>query len=231
MNQSKAFVLLGDFEIAYNGRASSTLECGQYLVIYKPDKSISIHGAKAKALNYQNPNSELTIYRRGKEFDIWSVFFQTCPKFLIYCTNKNETLLIGVFKIIRYLDISSLSNNKIKLNRSEKELVQQIVKDIVNYLPKLQIISVKTEVPTPYGNIDIEVMDDSNTFHLLEVKRKLVSLAGCSQISRYAKYYTEQGKETKEYVAGPKISKNALKYCQQNNQTWLKADFNQQQHP
>lgn len=228
MIPNKAFLLTGDMEIVYKGRAISTLQRGCYLLMVKPDKSISIHGARAKPLNYQNPNSTLSIYRSGVEFDdIWQSFFSVKPQYLIHSTNRNEALIIAVFDIKALVYIDNLSDYKIKLTRSEKELVQQLITNISLYLPELKIVSIRSEAPTPYGNVDVEIVDNEDRYHLIEAKRRIVSLAGCGQISRYAKYYQEQNKKVKEYVAGPTISRNALKYCQQNNQTWIKIDFDQ----
>jgi RecB family endonuclease NucS len=56
------FVIYAECDIIYNGRGYSTLERGNYLIIYKDDASLSIHGStKVLPRNYQSEGTKLTV--------------------------------------------------------------------------------------------------------------------------------------------------------------------------
>ncbi len=65
----QSFLLVGDLSIVYDGRAFSTLKTGKYMVMYKPDGSLSIHNKTSiKPVNYQNKRSTLELLV-GDEYD------------------------------------------------------------------------------------------------------------------------------------------------------------------
>ena len=220
------FSLIVEAEVVYEGRASSRLDRGLYLILHKPDGSIAIHGARFKALNYQCANSCLTFYRRGDEFtDLCQAYFPgNEPEFLIISTNRDETLFIAVYSVGG--EIADLSYNKIILTKSERELVDKMIADIYDYLPGVDAILVETEAPTPYGNCDILVTDIGRSLHIIEVKRRIAAVSACGQAARYATYYRDECKRSvREYVAAPRLSRNAAIYCRQHGQTWIEVNF------
>src|SRR5947209_1248902 len=54
------FILLADCQVTYEGRASSVLPRGHYLLVRKADGSFLVHGARLTTpLNYQGAGSRL----------------------------------------------------------------------------------------------------------------------------------------------------------------------------
>lgn len=202
-------ILIADCEVNYDGRASTQLERGVYLIIYKPDKSLAIHGSKSThPLNYQNGGTEITYDENNSTFT---------------AKNKNETVIIRVFDIIDNLLIPELSENNVKIIRSEKDLVDKLEKNIGLYVDNVK--SKTREASTAYGSIDFLVIDNNDVHHIFEVKRGKIAISGCGQLTRYANFYKSLGKVTKEYMVGPNISQKAKNYCEQNNQVYIKLDF------
>ena len=66
----QGFVLYCLCDVVYDGRAYSTLERGNYLIIYKPDGSLLIHGSsKSTPRNYQSVGSKVDLQlERESEF-------------------------------------------------------------------------------------------------------------------------------------------------------------------
>lgn len=61
IDTDKPFALYAECSIIYDGRAYSTLANGRYLIIYKQDGSLLIHGGDlCKPRNYQGPGSILS---------------------------------------------------------------------------------------------------------------------------------------------------------------------------
>ncbi len=225
--KNKSFSIFGQAEVIYNGRASSVLEVGNYLILCKPDKCIAVHGGSfVKPLNYQNPGSKIAIYKEGPEFDDFvSNYFDTKPQLIIHATNRKESLIIAVHKVITHQVFDEWSNNRIKLIRSERDLVNQIVSRYWDYFPDIDAIQVETEISTPYGSVDIVLLDKQKVHHIVEVKRKVMSVVGCGQVARYAAYYTKRGIATKQYIAAPTITANATEYAQEHGLIWVQAEF------
>ncbi len=226
---TQPFSMYCECEVVYDGRACSTLERGNYLILCKPDLCIAIHGSNfIKPLNYQNPKSSIYILNAGQEFDdIWTNLFDKKPKLIVKAVNKKESLTIAVYTRINYNSFENWTNAKIKLIKSERDLVNQILSNLSTYFPSINMASVDTEIPTPYGNIDILIIDQNNIYHIVEVKRKIMSVAGCGQLARYGVHYKSIGIQAIEYLAAPLISKNALIYADRNNQQWIQATFDE----
>lgn len=121
--------------------------------------------------------------------------------------------------------MSNWTDSKIDLTKSERDLVNKIYSNITSYFPNIEIVDVNKEVRTPYGNIDLLIIDICEIHHIVEVKRRMATISGCGQVARYAKYFKRKGIKTREYLAAPSISKNAIEYCAKHGQLWVEASF------
>lgn len=223
----KGFSLFAACEVYYNGRASSTLQLGNYLIVHKPDSSLSIHGASfSKPLNYQNGSSKVEFITDEVILDdLGTNLFSAVPKFIIRAENKGEVLYVAVHQVHSETQHDGWSDHKIKLTRSERDLVNQIFENLDTYFPDTDVALVELEALTPYGSVDILIVDTAGIRHIVEVKRKIVSVAGCGQLARYANHYTRLGFGVKQYVAAPGISRNAQAYADNNDQTFVLVEF------
>ncbi len=194
--------MLVDCTVEYSGRAKSTLERGSYLIIYKSDGSLAIHGnAKIMPLNYLSSGSKLEI--NGNNY-VW--------------TKRKETISITVHGKA-WDQAATLSEHKPKIINTEKDLVDKIVR----LWPELigDTGEIIREHQTIHGPIDLYA--ESREGHvLIEVKRKNATLKDITQAIRYRETFKEP---VRCYVAAPKISKNALAYAEKHRVIFLKVDF------
>lgn len=205
------FILYAFCKIEYDGRAKSSSEFGNHLIIHKTDGTLLIHRNRlCTPLNYQPPKA---ILKKDKNY-------------LISC-RKDETIKIVVDKIVNYTELANWSSKEIKISRTEKELRDYIV-DHLEDLLDLQFAEKFIEFETPVGYIDILGIDEHGIYHVIEVKRGKASLASCSQLNRYSQYFLEIGKSVRDYLASPSISKNALRHAKEMKQTWIKVNHNSQ---
>ena len=205
----QSFTLYATCKVYYEGRAKSTLDQGNYLIIHKSDGTLLIHGSTLiKPRNYQPPKSIL----KKQENKLIS-------------NSKKEQIIIEIDKIINYTEHQDWSNNKISLTGSESDLRDKLVEEINQFIPNLSEIQI--EFLTPVGSIDILGIDDQKIYHIIEVKRAKSSLAACSQLNRYVNYFKSIDNHTIGYLASPEISKNALELIKNSkDRNWLKYDFN-----
>jgi len=188
--------------VIYEGRASSTLPTGNYLIIYKPDFSLLIHGAsQVSPRNYQGPGSELAI--NGTT---------------IISNNKSEAITIQLDKIHWVQHPNEWSDNNIVLRRSEKELVAKIVSNPSEYLgftPSKIIVEHRVEI----GAVDIYVEHEGH--HIIEVKRGKATISHCVQLLKYMPYFPMP---SFAYIASPGISQKAVKYSKDKGIKWIKVE-------
>jgi RecB family endonuclease NucS len=164
----KPIVMLAKCEVAYEGRATSTLESGNYLIIIKSDGSILIHGNNLlKPKNYMGPKAKIVV-----GYDS------------IVATKKKETITVTITEAISKMDIEDWSATNIELKGSEAELRDKIAESIKDYIGE-DAIEVIKEFKTTVGSVDICAIDSLETYHIIEVKRGKASLSAVSQLHRY----------------------------------------------
>lgn len=204
------FTLYAKCSVDYCGRAKSTLEIGNYLIIHKSDGTLLIQGGTlCTPRNYQPPKT--ILQRFGNQ---------------LISTHKKEKIAITIEKIHFYKELKNWSIKKINITKTERELQNKLAQDLLANQCKEITVKFKeiyTEFPTPVGPIDILGIDVNNVYHVIEVKRGKANLAACSQLERYANYFIEIMKDVKDYIASPEISSNATNYMKATHQTWIKV--------
>lgn len=206
IDASKPFSLYANCEVIYDGRAYSILESGNYLIIYKDDGSIQIHGAnKIQPRNYQGAKSALEVDNNH-----------------IISRNKKETITININEIIDLTYLDDWSMSEVNICKTEQELVHKLFTNWDNYIDgEFQVI--QKEFPTKYGPIDIAGYDSDGILHMVECKRGKVTIANCTQLLRYIEAMGHDN--VVGYIAAPTIGDNAKKYLEEHGCRWISIDF------
>lgn len=183
-------------EVAYHGSAIGKLISGSYLVIRKPDNSISIQaGDKNLPRNYLRA---LKI----------STDLQHCK---IVCSNKKEQLTINIQEI-RWIQQTKLSLNTVVITNSEKQLVDKFISTIGTFITGANETNTFREYQLEgNGKVDIITFLDGVTW-IIEAKRKKVTQKCIAQVLQY-KHHAPPGNITLAII-GPDISKNASAYAE-----------------
>lgn len=205
--EPKPFALYAECTVLYEGRAASTLELGNYLVLYKQDGSLSIHGTTmVLPRNYMAGGTTLEL---------------DGDKLIIH--RKKETIIITVVKVHYLHFMEDWSASKIVICRTEKELAHKIFNHWCDYFPDDQFEIIELEHPTELGPIDILGLTDTTDF-VVEVKRKRATLKDVTQLRRYieAKSGTRQ---VKGFLAAPTIGGAARKYLEKHDLAFLQVNF------
>lgn len=208
ININLPFCIYCRCEVLYDGRATSTLELGNFLVIHKGDGSIQIQaGNKIFPRNYQGAGGKLEI----------------CDNTII-STRKRETIKIIVHEVHDQIYLTNWSLAEVAIIRTEKDLVNKLLRDWHDYIEG-DFELIRTEFQTPLGPIDLAGVEANGDHHLVEVKRRNVSVQNVSQLNRYVSVLREQGKVVHGYIAAPRIGNNAIKYCESLGFEYLNVDF------
>lgn len=206
------FVMYCRAEILYEGRASSTLETGNYLIILKSDRSLSVHGGdKVIPKNYLSGGSKLT--------------YQANPCAIV-ASRRGEVVKILIESIYWYHNIEDWSTNDIVISKTEKELVDKLVSNLGQYfgVQPGDAVVVVTEYPTDVGPVDI-IIQYADEFWVVEVKRAKINLNNCLQLKKYVDHLRAIGRKVRPFIAGPAIADKAKYWCDENAYDWVKVDF------
>lgn len=191
-----SFVLYADCDVEYVGRARSKLARGNYLIIYKDDQSLLIHGADSIIpRNYQGAGTVLETTATT-----------------ITAKRKSEIIKINIYNTIHEFKTENWSRLPIAIFDTEKELVQKLQDNISQYVVA-KIVDVVREYKTPVGNIDLLVIDELDRYYVFEVKRKLANIAAASQLHRYIQYFQQNGIKCKGFLVAPAFGKSTVKLC------------------
>ncbi len=203
LNVQSPFILYADCYVEYDGRASSKLDRGNYLILYKADGSLLIHGAdKTIPRNYQQPGAKLK--QDGNK---------------IISERKNEEINITLYNIIYYHILTDWSRTNIKICKTESELVDKLVHNITDYIN--DSVNVVREYHTDMGKVDLCVEDIHGTRHLIEVKRKKATKNTSNQLRKYV----DCVENSIGYIAAPDISDITLKHLDLVGYKYIKIDF------
>lgn len=198
-----AFLLYARASIEYAGRAKSSLEEGNYLIIRKNDGTLMIHGASLlTARNYQPAGARMTF--GNNQF---------------ISIRKNEKIIITIHESIHYYEPQDWSICRPQMSMTERQLCKQITIKIEELLED-KILQVIPEYMTPYGPIDLLAINSENLHHVIEVKRGRAAISSCTQVKRYMQYLQEINKKVKGWVMSPAISSKALNYLNKNSLHW-----------
>lgn len=201
---SRPFALYANCSIEYDGRACSTLSRGNYLIIYKNDQSLLIHGGdKTTPRNYQPAGGELS-----KDGDK-----------MILKRNK-EVITIIIYKCLNCAILEDWSTNCTEMVRTENDLVLKIVNNINQYLSN-DIVRVEREFTTDMGKIDICAIDKDGIHHIIEVKRVKATKNHCNQLRKYMDCIANSC----GYIAAPCIAQGALDHIKKTGYKFIQVDF------
>ena len=208
IDTSAPFFLFAQAEVFYEGRATSTLEIGNYLIIHKADGALLIEAdTKTTPRNYQGPGAVLS--RRGH---------------VLVSTRKKETITIVIHKLHNIFYPAYWSSAEIIITRTEKDLVNKLIANWSDYISG-DFVLIQTEFPTLLGPVDIVGVDTEGTHHVVEVKRKNITVPHVGQLSRYISAIYDTGETVIGYIAAPNIGKRASAYCESSGFNYIKIDF------
>ena len=205
------FIMFCKCSVLYEGRAYSILEAGNYLIVFKSDKSIQIHGNnKIHPRNYQGSNTQISYQDK-----------------CLICINKKEKISIQIENISFARNIDGWSSHEIKISRTESELVDKISNNINKYINNTQeSYTVEREYKTENGPIDLFAHTDS-IGHLIEVKRRKATVTDGTQLNKYheAIKSTCDYNILKCYLAAPSIGKNAKRYLDEKGYLFIEVSW------
>jgi len=203
----QSWVAYADCEIAYKGSALAYLQKGSYIILRKSDGSVSIQGG-----DLNQPRN----YIRSTKIEVHDD--------VIICSNKKEELKIKIYGLFWKQYMTSWGTGKVELYRTERQLVQKLIKNIDTWIPQSPERIITEEYRTACGPVDVGI-EIGQDLYLLEVKRRVATIKDCTQVMRYRDHVPHA--QPRLYLVAPNISDNGLKYAEQNNITYIQLEWDE----
>lgn len=189
----------GEFEVLYSGRAASTADAGDFLLMLKGDGSLQIHSHRGvKPVNWQPQTDALDLSVE----DGYAVLLserRSPPEFV-----RVAFLEVAFAQAVRLRDLTGFV-----LIGSEAEMQQALARDPEVIEPGLTLVD--REVPTGVGGIDLYARDAQGRLVVVELKRGKATQEAVHQLNRYVQTVSEQvGQPVRGILAAPSVSRPAL---------------------
>ena len=193
-------MVAGELEVLYSGRAASTADAGDFLLMLKPDGSLQIHGQRGvKPVNWQPQPDSLEVSVEDGLAVLLSE--RRSPHEFVRVAFLEPQLA----QVLRLRELTGFV-----LMGSEAEMQKALARDPSVIEPGLSLVDL--EVPTGVGGIDLYARDSEGRLVVVELKRGKATQEAVHQLSRYVQTVTEQvGSPVRGILAAPAISKPALK--------------------
>ncbi|WP_457613739.1 endonuclease NucS [Methanocaldococcus sp.] len=207
-------ILLSRCSVIYDGRAKSTLNEGDRVVMIKPDGSLLIHkNKKREPVNWQPPGSSIFYKVENKNFIIKSI--RKKPR---------EVLEIIAHKIYHACAFRCEDYEELNLTGSEEEMADMIFKNPKLIEEGFSPLSKEYQIPT--GIIDILGKDKNNNWVILELKRRRADLQSVSQLKRYVEYFKNKygEKRVRGILVAPSLTTGALNLLKSENLEFKKIN-------
>ena len=190
----------GELEVLYSGRAASTADAGDFLLMLKPGGSLQIHGQRGvKPVNWQPQSDSLDLTIEDGMAVLLSE--RRSPKEFVRVAFLEPALA-------QALQLRELTG--FVLMGSESEMQKALARHPEVIEPGLSLVDL--EVPTGVGGIDLYARDRDGRLVVVELKRGKATQEAVHQLSRYVSTVSAQvGSAVRGILAAPAISTPALR--------------------
>jgi len=192
--------LFGSCRVEYEGRAASTLEAGDRLVVLKPDGSALVHTDEGQQpVNWQPPGCTHEVTLEEGALVVES-----------HRSTPAEELLVR-FESVRHLAAYDATDpSELALSGTEADLRDRILAD-----PSLVEAGFEpraTERETPAGAVDIFGEDADGNAVVVELKRRRVGPDAVGQLNRYVDALSRElhaGSSVRGILVAPSVTDRA----------------------
>jgi RecB family endonuclease NucS len=196
-NQKRTLIIAGNCRVLYEGRAKSTLEFGERLLIVKEDGSVLVHRPVGyEPVNWQPPGSVFHVKTDEHLLEIHAVR-----------RNPRENVRIIFDNLYMVSSINLKDSGEFLLDASEEDMHKAILLKPNLLEDGFKPISYEKKVEP--GFIDIYGEDKNGKLVVVEVKRKTANKEAVLQLSRYIESIkTRANRELRGILAAPSLGKD-----------------------
>lgn len=196
-SQRKTLIVAGMCSVRYVGRANSTLELGERLLIIKSDGALLVHRPVGyEPVNWQPQGSIFHVTVTDDALEVHAV--RQKPR---------ENVKISFSSILMVSALSLDDSGEFLLYASEEDMHRAILIKPSLFEEGFQPISYEKKVEP--GFVDVYGMDKDGKLVVIEVKRKTASKEAVLQLARYIEAIKEKAnRELRGVLVAPSLGKD-----------------------
>jgi RecB family endonuclease NucS len=192
--------LFGRCTVDYEGRASSTLDAGDRLLVLKPDGTALVHTDEGhRPVNWQPPGCEQEAVVRDGQFRLESE--RTTPA---------EELVVEFDRVDRVSRYDVRDEEDLALEGTEEDLRERVLGEPALVEPGFEPRA--TERSTPAGAVDVYGVDADGNAVVVELKRRRVGPDAVGQLERYVaalRRELHEGTSVRGILVAPSVTERA----------------------
>lgn len=188
----------GEMEVVYHGRAASTADAGDYLLMLKPDRSLQVHAARGiKPLNWQPRVDALDVELEDGRAVLSAE--RTTPHELVRVTFLDTAFALA---------LEPRDAGGLVLHGSEAQMQAALARRPELIEEGLEVLDV--ELPVGVGGIDLYGRDRAGGLVVVELKRGRAGHEAVHQLERYVRQVRDATERTvRGILAAPEVTEPA----------------------
>jgi hypothetical protein len=192
----KALIVVGNCWVDYRGRASSKLEAGERIVIFKEDGSVLVHRPTGyEPVNWQPPGCIFSVSIANNVLQIRAIR-----------RKPSESVKIFFDRIYQVSVLSLVDKGEFSLYASEEDMQRAIL--LKPSLLEEGFKPITYEKKVEPGFVDIYGIDKNGRFVVVEIKRKSAGREAVLQLAKYVDSIRDMvNREVRGVLVAPNIAK------------------------
>jgi len=208
-SKRQGILIIGSCWVDYRGRASSKLESGERIAIFKEDGSVLVHRpAGYEPVNWQPPGCIFHVGAVGDNLQIKAVR-----------RKPPESVKISFDHIYLLSVLNLVDSGEFALHASEEDMQKAVL--LMPSLVEDELKPISYEKKVEPGFVDVYCEDKAGRFVVIEIKRKTAGREAALQLARYVEAVRDiVNKDVRGVLAAPNLGKGVQRLL-----TTLRLEF------
>ncbi len=197
LGQKRTVIVAGKCKVLYTGRAKSTLEPGERILVIKEDGSLLVHRPVGyEPVNWQPAGSVFHVQTKADAIEIHAV--RQKPR---------ENVRVIFYEVLMVSALSLNDSGEFSLYASEKEMHRAILRKPSLLEEGFTPISYEKKVEP--GFVDVYGVDKNGRLVVVEVKRKTAGKEAVLQLAKYIDAIKSKAdRELRGVLVAPSLGKD-----------------------
>jgi RecB family endonuclease NucS len=197
LTQRRTIIVTGNCKVLYSGRAKSTLELGERILIIKEDGSLLVHRPFGyEPVNWQPSGSVFSVQTRADAVEVHAV--RQKPR---------EKVRVIFYAVIMVSALRLNDSGEFSLHASEKEMHRAILRKPSLLEKGFTPISYEKKIDP--GFVDVYGVDKNGKLVVVEVKRKTAGKEAVLQLAKYIEAIKAKAdRELRGVLVAPSLGKD-----------------------
>ncbi len=193
----QGLLIVGNCWVDYRGRASSELEAGERIVVFKEDGSVLVHRPVGyEPVNWQPPGCIFHVSATGDNLVVRAVR-----------RKPSESVKISFDRVYLLSVLNLVDEGQFSLHASEEDMQKAVLMTPSLIEDGLKLIAYEKKVEP--GFVDVYCEDKAGRFVVLEIKRKTAGKQATLQLAKYVEAVKGiVNKEVRGILAAPALGKD-----------------------